>query len=134
MKLIIGGYAQGRLAYALKKYHLTERDVFDLEILENSDFWKEKKIIYHAENFVTICLRNHQDILQEIQKKLPDFQDKIIITQEVGCGLIPIDPDERQWREAVGQMNQLLAEYAESVERVCCGLGMYLKNAGEFLS
>ncbi|MDE5768663.1 MAG: bifunctional adenosylcobinamide kinase/adenosylcobinamide-phosphate guanylyltransferase [Oscillospiraceae bacterium] len=134
MKLIIGGYAQGRLSYALKKYHLTERDVLDLENVEkfedfeNPDFWKEKKIIYHAENLITSCLRNHQNILQEIQKKLPDFQNKIIITQEVGCGLVPIDPDERRWREAVGHMNQLLAEYSESVERVCCGLGMFLKQ------
>ena len=137
MKLIIGGYAQGRLSYALKKYHLTERDVLDLNFknlkkFENPDFWKdwkEKKIIYHMEHFVTVCLKNQQDILQEIQKKLPDCQNKIIITQEVGCGLVPIDPKERQWREAVGRMNQLLAEYAESVERVCCGLGMYLKLA-----
>lgn len=127
MKLIIGGYAQGRLSYALKKYQLTEQDVWDAANAGNSDSWRDKKVIYHAEEFVTKYLKTNQDVLQEIRNRLPDFQDKIIITQEVGCGLVPIDPDERRWREAVGHMNQLLAEYSESVERVCCGLGMYLK-------
>lgn len=128
MKLIIGGYAQGRLSYVLKKYHLTEQDVWDVKNTENPDFRNSRKIIYHAEEFVTGYLKTNLDTLQEITKKLPDFQDKIIITQEVGCGLVPIDAYERQWRDEVGHMNQLLAEQSESVERVCCGLGMYLKQ------
>lgn len=129
MRLIIGGYAQGRLAYVLKKYHLTERDVLDLadpENPENPDFledYQNKKIIYHAEYLV----RYFPDP-ENMIKKIPDLTHKIIITQEVGCGLVPIDPDERRWREAVGRMNQFLAQQAQSVERVCCGLGMYLKQ------
>ncbi|MDE5755419.1 MAG: bifunctional adenosylcobinamide kinase/adenosylcobinamide-phosphate guanylyltransferase, partial [Oscillospiraceae bacterium] len=121
MKLIIGGCSQGRLSYALKKYQLTEQDVWDAANVGNPDSWRDKKVIYHAEEFVTKYLKTNQDVLQEIRNRLPDFQDKIIITQEVGCGLVPIDPEERRWREAVGHMNQLLAEYSESVERVCCG-------------
>lgn len=125
MKLIIGGYAQGRLIYTLKKYHLTELDICDIA---NSENYQEKKIIYHAEEFITIWLNTGKNISQEMQKLIPNLQNKIIITQEVGSGLIPITSEERKWREEVGHFNQILAEYSETVERICCGLGMYLKQ------
>ena len=67
--------------------------------------------------------------LAEVEKLLPLWEDAIVITQEVGCGLVPIAPEDRIWREAVGRVNCRLAEYAETVERVCCGLGMTLKGA-----
>ncbi|MDE6004774.1 MAG: bifunctional adenosylcobinamide kinase/adenosylcobinamide-phosphate guanylyltransferase [Oscillospiraceae bacterium] len=128
MKLIIGGYAQGRLTYTLKKYHLTKQDVCDIYNDNNFKNYQEKKIIYHAEEFITIWQNTGKNISEEINKLLPNLQDKIIITQEVGCGLIPISPEKRQWREQVGHLNQALAESSETVERVCCGLGMYIKQ------
>lgn len=63
----------------------------------------------------------------EILPWLERWQNAVLITQEVGCGLVPVTPQQRQLREAVGHFNRLLAECAETVERVCCGLGMQLK-------
>lgn len=128
MKLIIGGYAQGRLNYVLKKYHLTEHDICDIHNDNHLKNYQEKKIIYHAEEFITIWRNAGKNISEEINKLLPNLQDKIIITQEVGCGLIPISLEKRQWREQVGHLNQVLAESSETVERVCCGLGMHIKQ------
>lgn len=125
MKLIIGGYAQGRLAYTLQKYHLTEKDVWDVM---HSDTWQGQKIIYHTEELVTKWLNAGKNITQEMKKLIPEWEHAILITQEVGCGLVPVSAEQRQWREEVGRMNQLLAENADTVERICCGLGMYLKQ------
>ena len=41
--------------------------------------------------------------------------------------LVDFRAGRRRFREAVGRLNCLLAESAETVERVCCGLGMRLK-------
>ena len=41
---------------------------------------------------------------------------------------MPIDPEQRAWREAVGRMNAMLAARAERVTRIFCGLPMELKG------
>lgn len=55
-------------------------------------------------------------------------QKEIVIATEIGGGLIPVDPEEREKREAAGRLACLLAERADTVIRVCCGLGQVLKG------
>ena len=50
---------------------------------------------------------------------------------EVGGGVVPMDPAQRMAREAAGRLACLLAQRAETVIRVCCGLPQALK--GELL-
>lgn len=51
-----------------------------------------------------------------------------VICDEVGCGVVPIDPADRAWREAVGRLCCLLAERADVVVRVCCGIPQAIKG------
>ena len=55
----------------------------------------------------------------------------VVIATEVGGGVVPMDPAQRFSREAAGRLACLLAERAEAVIRVCCGLPQALK--GELL-
>ena len=48
----------------------------------------------------------------------------------VGCGVVPVEPAQRARREAVGRLCCRLAERAERVERIFCGLPMVLKGEG----
>ena len=50
---------------------------------------------------------------------------------EIGGGIVPMDAGERRAREAAGRLACLLAQRAETVIRVCCGLPQALK--GELL-
>lgn len=53
---------------------------------------------------------------------------RVLITMdEVGCGIVPIDPKERAYRELAGLAGQRLAEQAEQVHRVICGIGSRIK-------
>ncbi len=52
---------------------------------------------------------------------------EVVIATEVGGGVVPVDPDERAAREAAGRLSCLLAQKAERVVRVLCGLPMVLK-------
>ncbi len=53
---------------------------------------------------------------------------EIVVASEVGGGVVPIDPAERAAREAAGRLACLLAQRAETVVRVVCGLPQILKG------
>ena len=53
----------------------------------------------------------------------------IVTCDEVGCGIVPMDPNGRLWRELTGAALQYLAQRAEAVYRVSCGLLQPLKGA-----
>ena len=53
---------------------------------------------------------------------------RVVIATEIGGGVVPLDPAERERREAAGRLACLLAERAETVVRVCCGLPQLLKG------
>ena len=53
---------------------------------------------------------------------------EIVIATEIGGGVVPMDADVRAQREAAGRLSCLLAERADTVVRVCCGLPQLLKG------
>ena len=53
---------------------------------------------------------------------------RVVIATEIGGGVVPVDPAERERREAAGRLSCLLAERAETVVRICCGLPQLLKG------
>ena len=71
------------------------------------------------------------DDLQEKLRSLADrlSQKEVVIATETGCGVIPLDPRERRNREAAGRLSCLLAERAETVVRICCGIPQVLKGS-----
>ena len=54
---------------------------------------------------------------------------EVVIAPETGGGVVPLDPAEREAREAAGRLSCLLAERAETVVRVFCGLPSVLKGS-----
>ena len=54
--------------------------------------------------------------------------DVILVSEEVGYGIVPADAFERQYREAVGRVCTALAAKSRRVTRVVCGIGTVLKD------
>ncbi len=52
----------------------------------------------------------------------------VVIASEIGGGVVPLDPDQRAAREKAGRLACLLAERADIVVRMCCGLPEVLKG------
>ena len=109
MHLIIGGKGQGKLRYALS-LGFTEADVA-------RTLPTDKPILYG---------------LQEITRENPDLTaaeipDAIVICDELGCGVVPMDYEDRAWRERTGRLLSDLAAKAGRVDRVFCGISMRLK-------
>lgn len=56
---------------------------------------------------------------------------EVVICCEVGLGVVPIDPDDRAWRERVGRTCSQLAISATKVVRMVCGIPLTLSPAKE---
>jgi adenosylcobinamide kinase/adenosylcobinamide-phosphate guanylyltransferase len=56
--------------------------------------------------------------------------DVILVTNEVGLGIIPGDALSREYRDLAGIMNQRVAAVAGEVVLVVCGLPLVLKQGG----
>ena len=52
----------------------------------------------------------------------------ILVTNELGLGLAPMEPLSRAFRDAQGRLNQAIAAAADRVEFVAAGLPMVLKE------
>ena len=52
----------------------------------------------------------------------------ILVTNEVGMSIIPADPETRLYRDLIGRANQILAEAADKVVLISCGIPLTLKG------
>lgn len=123
MVLIIGGAYQGKTEYAKKTYGLQDADIFTCE---NTGIDPNARAIRHLERFALACVRAGKEPAEVLNAI--DLSDKILICEDISCGVVPMDAVEREWREAVGRMNAMLAAKAERVTRLFCGLPLELKR------
>ena len=58
---------------------------------------------------------------------LPGLLGKAVICDELGCGVVPVDPFEDRWREETGRLCCALAAQADAVYRVWAGIPQRIK-------
>lgn len=126
MKMIIGGAFQGKAALAKKEYP---------EIAWVNGAEAEWTSVQNAEGILNF----HEFIRREMQKKndVSELAERLIqcnpevilVSDEVGYGVVPIDAFDRAYREAVGRICTKLAAYSSEVTRVVCGIGTVIKHA-----
>ena len=127
MIFIIGGSYQGKSEYALETFGLKHEDVFVCtQETEQIDF--SKRVISHIEQFALGCVRRGEEPKEYWESHMDSLTDKILISDDVSCGVVPVDAVIRAWREAAGRANNYLAREAVQVIRVFCGLGQVIKG------
>lgn len=153
MELYIGGFAQGKLEYVQNKK--AEEDISIAMVIDcaQSDYQKtlqsidnkiknENADVNNIANVNDIVIINHlhmwvKDLLREgmeesevqstILSWVATHPNTILICDELGNGIVPLEKMERIWREQTGRLMIELAGQAERVERILCGLGQRLK-------
>lgn len=72
--------------------------------------------------------------LGEVQKLLTwqrhAGNDLLLVSNEVGLGIVPADPLSRLYRDVLGRANQMVAAAATRVYLVVAGLALELRSAG----
>lgn len=54
---------------------------------------------------------------------------EVVVCCEVGMGVVPMDREQRAWRERVGRTCALLAAQATQVVRLVCGIPVTIKTS-----
>jgi len=124
MILIIGGAYQGKLDHAKAAYALAENDIFACTGTQ-IDF--SKRCINAIEEFTYACVQEGVDALAYFKEHRADWEESILICQDITCGVVPLGKDMRAWRDSTGRLCQYLASEAERVSRIFCGLEQRLK-------
>ena len=124
MKCITVGAYQGKLEYAKKLYPGAEwTDGAGCSLQEILSCGA----VDHFHLFVRRWLQEGKTPQELIRAILDKNRDLIIVCDEIGCGLVPTDAFEREYRESVGRICTQLVEYADEVYRVTCGIGGRLR-------
>lgn len=145
MELYVGGSFQGKLQYVLNKksWEASSKLIqeWSLEDIENGRIGKradcfaqlaksDAGVQNHFHNWVALAIQQEKS-LEEIIAAVKSFcaahTDAVIICDEVGSGIVPIEQDKRIYREYVGRVLCVVAEKAEHMERIVCGMGQVIK-------
>ena len=128
MQLIIGGYAQGKLNYVLQRYTDESCLVYDAEFPKKEENGNgEKIIINHLHQWIKRQVEMGGNPEDEIEKYVEKHRDIVIISDEIGNGIVPVDVLEREYRERTGRILVRLASGADEVVSVICGRGQKIK-------
>lgn len=130
MELFIGGRSQGKFNY-VRNIHpeislILDGENMDLDekALENI---KEPFILNHFHVLVKRLLEEDIDAYDFTEKLINLSPNSVIISNEIGNGIVPIEKSERTWRETTGRLQCMMAARADTVVRVYCGLGEKIK-------
>lgn len=127
MMLIIGGAHQGKLNYALAQTNLTKAQVTQGSTCSVSDV-QNIVVLNGLHRVIKRLMQQGDDPHAYVERLLANNPDVIIITDEIGCGVVPMERFERDWRETTGRICCSLAQKAQRVERVFCGIATVLKG------
>lgn len=132
MKLVIGGRAQGKLNYVLQ--HMTDENyqIYDGVFPDEGELFNLTKknewlIVNHFHNWVNKELKENRNPEEELEAFLKKGVRFVVISDEIGNGIVPVDAFERDYRERTGRMLITLASQADEVVRVICGIGQKIK-------
>lgn len=126
MNLIIGGTHQGKKQYAATTYNIPDNSWQDGATCPMESIYTTLAI-HNFHLYLRRLLSEREDVKNFAEELFMKNPSLLIVTDEVGYGIVPIDREERIWREACGRVCTVLAEKSDSVVRVCCGIGQKIK-------
>lgn len=84
------------------------------------------KLLYHFHEYIRRLMQEEQELsVEELLQKNPDL---ILVTNELGYGVVPVDRFDREYREKTGRVCCEIAKQATEVHRVICGIGTVIKH------
>lgn len=134
MELIIGGAYQGKLTYAASTYSIKPEEMLDLalppENLVSIKDLSEIRCVYHLESLTYRAIKSGtcEAVLSFLNSLFESHPDIIVISREIGSGVVPMDKDDRFFREFHGKLLSKIAARADCVTRIFCGIGTKLKG------
>ena len=125
MRMIIGGAFQGKMEYAQKEYP-------GIRWVDGAACSEEELLqcegVYHFHLYIRKSMEKYEEMRLFADRIIRENPQIVIITDEIGYGLVPIDAFERRYREETGRICTRRAAFSERVDRVVCGIGLPIKG------
>ncbi|MCL2750295.1 MAG: bifunctional adenosylcobinamide kinase/adenosylcobinamide-phosphate guanylyltransferase [Coriobacteriia bacterium] len=115
MILIIGGIGSGKRSFVMQELGYAEADI-------SADPLDSSPVLYGLQNLI----RKKGALSDELKAQL--LNKKVVICDEMGSGVVPLDEQERNWRDEVGRAQVSLAAEASMVIRLVCGIPQIIKG------
>ncbi len=130
MKIITGGRYNGKTDYVQKILGYKKDDILDLgNIVPTTAVQtvRSYKVLSHTETFIRNALSDGIDPCRIIKDFVEANPDCVIICDEIGCGIVPSDPFDDNWREITGRLMCELVKEAGGLIRICNGIAEEFK-------
>lgn len=125
MILIMGGAYQGKLTWARQTLGLAQEECFDCAAGALPE--RRYGCLYHMEQ-VSLRLAEAGEAPEEfVDRNAGLLENAAVICRDIGAGVVPMDAGERAWREWNGRLLRALADRADRVVRLFCGLPQTMK-------
>ena len=128
MILVTGGAFQGKKEYVRTRFCLVEEEMADGAECS----WEEIRLcrcLFHFHLLVKRMMKEGEDPSDLCEILMEENPSLIIVTNELGCGIVPIEHFDREYREICGRICCQIAKEAKEVHRVVCGIGQVIKGA-----
>ena len=128
MRLVIGGAFQGKKEYVKEKFHLEDQEMRDGETASYEDIF-HCPCLFHFHKWIRKGLEENWDLEgleARLEKENPEL---ILLSDELGYGVVPIEAFDRKYRETAGRLCTRIARKSSQVIRVVCGIGTVIKDA-----
>lgn len=127
MKLVTGGAYQGKREAACRLFGLRMEQFVDGRDCELSEIYTCKALCNFQE-YIRRCLETESLDEQFTEKLCSQNPQLVLVSNEIGYGIVPIDPAERLWREQTGRICCQIAAVSDTVIRVVAGMPTVLKG------
>lgn len=116
----------GKLVYAESLYGRFS-SLCDLS-REDPEAMTGAAVVLNLQEGVRSLMRQDIDVRTFFEARMEHLRQSVLIGDEIGSGIVPMEPFERRWRDETGLLYQILAREATIVDRVWAGLPTRLKG------
>lgn len=154
MELYIGGFAQGKLEYVMREYEM-DKNTFTTSACvgksnceknlllsgeeisaQSNEQWEllaeeygnQMAVFNHFHLWIQNLLNDEVDVWEQVNGLMQAFPKLVIISDEVGNGIVPLEYKDRIFRETTGRVLCEIAKEASRVVRIFCGVGQVIKE------
>ncbi|MFC5714168.1 bifunctional adenosylcobinamide kinase/adenosylcobinamide-phosphate guanylyltransferase [Thalassorhabdus alkalitolerans] len=139
MHFITGGAFNGKRQWVKETYlHESQREyvwacAYDGDSLSCDDSSQDIMILEGMEHWMKQCAGNYGAVLSSIEHWLEWERNKegrllLIIGTDISKGIVPVDEEDRTWRDETGRLYQYMVKKSEKAYVLWFGIAKLLKG------
>ena len=127
MIMITGGAFSGKKDYAKKRFGFSDEEILNGENCSPEAVFSAKCIADY-QLIIKRLLEENADVQAFTERLCKENPNAVVIINEIGAGIIPLEKSDRIWREETGRAGCLIARNSGEVIRLVCGITTIIKG------